>query len=176
VIAVMVALAPRMPLHAGRLAAPPFFTNGMVERVPQDSTVLVAPYPSPGGATPMTWQALAKLRYKMPGGYFVGPQPNGEPRYGAPPNRLAGELSKLNAGWNLPKMDPYRRFTYTYDLVQWRVGTVVVGPMRHELPRANTVTMFTQLLGRPPSREGGVDVWWDVQPQRLMDQAARALR
>jgi hypothetical protein len=176
VIAVMVALAPRMPLHAGRLATPPFFTNGMVERVPQDSTVLVAPYPSPGGATPMTWQALAKLRYKMPGGYFVGPQPNGEPRYGAPPNRLSGQLSKLNAGWNPPKMDPYRRLIYTYDLVQWRVGTVVVGPMRHELSRANTVTMFTQLLGRPPSREGGVDVWWDVQPQRLMDQAARALR
>jgi hypothetical protein len=176
VIAVMVALAPRLPLHAGRLAAPPFFTNGTVERVPQDSTVLVAPYPGPGGASPMTWQALAKLRFKMPGGYFVGPQPNGEPRYGAPANRLAGELIKLNAGWNPPKMDPYRRLTYTYNLVQWRVGTVVVGPMRDELRRANTVTMFTQLLGRPPSREGGVDVWWDVRPQELLAKAARALR
>jgi hypothetical protein len=176
VIAVMVALAPRLPLHGGQLLAPPFFTNGMVERVPQDSTVLVAPYPTPSSATPMTWQAVAKLRYRMPGGYFVGPQPNGEPRYGAPLNRLADQLNKLNSGWNPPKMDPYRRLTYTYNLVQWRVGTVVVGPMRNELHRANTVTMFTQLLGRPPSREGGVDVWWDVKPQRLMDQAARALR
>jgi hypothetical protein len=176
VIAVMVALAPRLPLHAGRLAVPPFFTNGTVERVPQDSTVLVAPYPGPGGAGPMTWQALAKLRYKMPGGYFVGPQANGKPRYGAPPNRLAGQLVKLNAGWDPPKMDPYRRLTYAYDMVQWRVGTVVVGPMRDELRHANTVTMFTDLLGRPPTREGGVAVWWNVQPQRLMDQAARELR
>ena len=175
VIAVMVALAPRLPIQPGRLAAPPFFTTAMVERVPQDSTVLVAPYPGPSAANPMTWQAVAKLRFKMPGGYFVGPQPNGQPRYGAPANRLAGQLIKLNVGWDLHKMDPYRRLTYTYNLVQWKVGTVVVGPMRSELNRANTVTMFTQLLGRPPSREGGVDVWWDVQPQRLMDQAARAL-
>jgi hypothetical protein len=176
VVAVMVALAPRLPLHAGRLALPPFFANGTVERVAQDSTVLVAPYPGPGGAGPMTWQAVAKLRFRMPGGYFVGPQANGRPRYGAPPNRLAGQLVKLNAGWDPPKMDPYRRLTYTYNLVQWKVGTVVVGPMRDELRHANTVTMFTDLLGRPPAREGGVAVWWNVQPQALLDQAVRELR
>jgi hypothetical protein len=176
VIAVMVALAPRLPLHDGRLAVAPFFTNGTVERVPQNSTVLVAPYPGPGGAAPMTWQALAKLRFRMPGGYFVGPQADGKPRYGAPPNRLAGQLIKLNAGWDPPKMTPYRRLTFTYNLVQWKVGTVVVGSMRDERRHANIVTMLTELLGRPPAREGGVAVWWNVRPQRLMDQAARQLR
>jgi hypothetical protein len=48
--------------------------------------------------------------------------------------------------------------------------------MRGELRHANRGTMFTDLLGRPPTREGGVAVWWNVQPQRLMDQAARELR
>lgn len=176
VVAALIALAPQLPLRAGHLVAPPFFTNGMVERVPKNSTVLVAPIPGPGGAAPMTWQALADLRYKMPGGYFIGPQPNGKPRYGAPANRLAGQLSKLNAGWDPPNMTPYLRLTFAYNLVQWKVGTVVVGPMRSELNRANTITMFTELLGRPPSREGGVAVWWNVRPQRLMDQAARHLR
>jgi hypothetical protein len=176
VVAALVALAPQLPLHAGRLVAPAFFTNGTVNRVPQDSTVLVAPFPGPTGAGAMTWQALADLRYRMPGGYFVGPQANGKPRYGAPPNRLAGQLAKLNSGWAPPKMDPYRRLTFTYNLVQWKVGTVVVGPMRSELHRANTITMFTELLGRPPTREGGVAVWWNVQPQRLLDQAAGQLR
>jgi hypothetical protein len=175
VVAAMVALAPRLPLHGGRLDAPAFFTGAAVQHVPQGSVVLVTPYPGPGGATPMTWQALAGMRYRMPGGYFVGPQADGKPRYGAPTNRLGAKLIQLNAGWDVPEMDPYRRLTYTYNLVQWRVRTVVVGPMRDQLRRQNTVTMLTDLLGRPPTREGGVDVWWDVQPQRLMEAAARAV-
>jgi hypothetical protein len=175
VIAVMVALAPRLPLHAGRVDAPAFFTSAAVQRIPQGSVVLVAPYPGPGSAGPMTWQAMAGMRYRMPGGYFVGPQPDGKPRYGSPPNRLAAKLIQLNSGWDVSKMDPYRRLTYTFNLVQWRVRTVVVGPMRDQLRRDNVVTMLTELLGRPPTREGGVDVWWDVHPQQLMEQAARAV-
>ena len=173
VVAAMVALAPRLPLHGGRLVAPSFFTGAAVRRVPQGSVVLVAPYPGPSAATPMTWQAVAGMRYRMPGGYFVGPRPDGKPRYGAPANRLASKLIQLGAGWEVPKLDPYSRLTYTYNLVQWRVRTVVVGPMRDRLWHDNTVRMLTELLGRPPSREGGVDVWWDVQPQRLMDEAVR---
>ncbi len=176
VIAVMVALAPRLPLHAGRLQAPAFFTGAAVQRVPQGSAVLVAPYPGPGSAVPMTWQALAGIRYRMPGGYFVGPAADGKPRYGGPTNRLTARVVQVGLGWDSPKLDPYRRLTYSYNLVQLKVRTVVVGPMRDKLSRANTVKMFTDLLGRPPSREGGVDVWWDVRPQRLLDEAARSLR
>jgi len=175
VIAVMVALAPRLPLNGSRLNAPSFFTSAAVQRIPQGSVVLVAPYPGPRAATPMTWQAVAGMRYRMPGGYFVGPQPNGKPRYGAPANRLASKLIQLNAGWDPPEMNPYQRLTYSYNLAQWKVRTVIVGPMRDQVHRNNTVTMLTDLLGRPPSREGGVDVWWDVQPQRLLDEAARSL-
>jgi hypothetical protein len=171
-----VALAPRLPLHAGRLQAPAFFTGAAVQRVPQGSVVLVAPYPGPSSAVPMTWQALAGIRYRMPGGYFVGPGADGKPRYGGPTNRLTARVVQVGLGWDSPKLDPYRRFTYSYNLVQLKVRTVVVGPMRDKLSRANTVKMFTDLLGRPPSREGGVDVWWDVRPQRLLDEAARSLR
>jgi hypothetical protein len=175
VIATMVALAPRLPLEGSRLAAPSFFTSAAVQRVPQGSVVLVAPYAGPASAAPMSWQALAGMRYRMPGGYFVGPQANGKPRYGAPANRLASKLNQLNAGWDPPVMDPYRRLTYAYNLVQWRVRTVVVGPMRDQLRHDNTVRMLTDLLGRPPTREGGVDVWWDVHPQQILDEAARSL-
>jgi hypothetical protein len=176
VIAVMVALAPRLPLHGGRLDAPAFFTGAAVQRVPQGGVVLVAPYPRSSSAAPMTWQALADMRYRMPGGYFVGPGPNGEPRYGPPLNRLGAKLIQLNAGLDPPKMDPYRRLIYSYDLAQWKVGTIVVGPMRNQVRRENTVKMLTELLDRRPSREGGVDVWWDVQPRKLVDSAARGLR
>jgi hypothetical protein len=177
VIAVMVALAPRLPLHAGRLQAPAFFTSAAVQRVPRGSVMLVAPYPGPGSAVPMTWQALAGMRYRMPGGYFVGPRADGKPRYGGPTNQLTARVVQVGLGWDPPNLvDPYRRLTYSYNLVQLKVRTVVVGPMRDKLRRANTIKMFTDLLGRPPSKEGGVDVWWDVQPQRLLDEAARSLR
>jgi hypothetical protein len=176
VIAAMVALAPRMSIDAARLDVPDFFTGPAVQRVPPGGVVLVVPFPSPGAATPMTWQALADLRFRMPGGYFIGPRPGGRPRYGAPPNRLAGELSHLASGWEAPTLDPYRRVTYAYNLVQWDVGTIVLGPARNQLQRDNYRKLFTDLLGRPPASQGGVDVWWDVQPQRLLDQAAQGLR
>jgi hypothetical protein len=176
VLATMVALAPRLPLDGVRLDAPSFFTSAAVRRVPQGSVVLVAPYPGPQTAAPMAWQALAGMRYRIPGGYFVGPRANGKPRYGGPANQLAAELIHLNTGQNPPALDPYRRLTYAHNLVQLRVRTVMVGPMRDQPSRDNTVEMLTDLLGRPPTREGGVDVWWDVRPQQILDEAARALR
>jgi hypothetical protein len=123
----------------------------------------------------MTWQAVAGMRYRMPGGYFVGPGADGRPHYGAPPNLLAGQLAKLEAGWTVAQMDPYRRLAYTYNLIQWRVGTVVVGPMGNHRKQANITKLFTELLRRPPSHEGGVEVWRNVRPQQLLEQAAREL-
>jgi hypothetical protein len=124
----------------------------------------------------MTWHAFADLRFRMPGGYFVGPLPNGRPHYGVNPSPLIGKLSQIAAGWDVPKLDPYKRLAYTGDLFYWDVRTVVIGPMHTKQERANARQMFTELLGRPPSEEGGVDVWWDVQPRELLDRAARALR
>ena len=175
VVGALVALAPRLAVPAGEVNAPRFFTGPAVRGVPEGSVVLVAPFPGPRTATPMTWQALAGMRYRMPGGYFVGPGPGGRPRYGATPNLLSAQLARLSSGDFAPRMDPYRRLAYTYNLVQWRVGTVVVGPMGDHRKQARTTRMLTELLRRPPSTQDGVEVWWNVRPQRLLDQAAREL-
>jgi hypothetical protein len=175
VVGALVALAPRLAVPAGEVAPPRFFTGPAVRGVPEGSVVLVAPFPGPRTATPMTWQALAGMRYRMPGGYFVGPGPDGGPQYGATPNLLSGLLAKLSSGVPVPRMDPYRRLAYTYNLVQWRVGTVVVGAMGDHRKQARTTRMLTELLRRPPSTEGGVEVWWNVRPQQLLEQAAREL-
>jgi hypothetical protein len=173
VVAALVTLAPRLAVPAGDVRAPRFFTGPAVRAVPEGSVVLVAPFPGPQTATPMTWQALAGMRYRMPGGYFVGPGPDGRPQYGATPNLLSGQLAKLNAGHGLPRMDPHRRLAYTYNLVQWRVGTVVVGPMGDHRKQARMTRMFTDLLRRAPSTQDGVEVWWNVRPQQLLEQAVR---
>jgi len=172
-IAVIVTLLPRTPVGASPVIAPAFFTSSDVLRVPRDSVVLVTPFPGAQAATPMTWAALADLRFKMPGGYFVGPDLNGRPKYGPVPTMLSGQLAKLASGWNLPKLAPGKRIAYLSDLNRWSVRTVVVGPMAREGARANIRLLFTQLLGRPPSQEGGVDVWWNVDPVQLLRRAER---
>jgi hypothetical protein len=77
--AALVALLPRVPLRAEPLAPPPFFTGAEVRRIPADSVVLVAAFPTAQASRAMAWQALASMRYRMPGGYFVGPDARAGP-------------------------------------------------------------------------------------------------
>src|SRR6266700_889928 len=160
VVAAMVALAPRLAVPAGRAPLPAFFTGPAVERIPDGSVALLVPFPGPGGATPMTCAAYAGLRFRMPGGYFGGPDTDSSDasgavgaRYGAPPTALSGKLRQIAVGWQAPKqLDPYQRLAYSYDLAQWQARTVVIGLARTSEQRANYVKLFTELLGRPPAR------------------------
>jgi hypothetical protein len=45
------------------------------------------------------------------------------------------------------------------DLDRWRVASVVLGPMAH---RPVMVRFLTDLLGRPPERLAGVELWRDA--------------
>jgi hypothetical protein len=38
----------------------------------------------------MTWQALADMRYRMPGGHFVGPDTQGRPKFGPRRDKVVG--------------------------------------------------------------------------------------
>jgi hypothetical protein len=123
---------------------PAFFTGRDVRRIPDGSVALLAPFPSPRNASPMFWQAMADLRFRTPGGYFVGPDPSGKPHYGANPRRLSGVMAKVRSGWQASRLGPALRAELAGDLACWRVSTVV----------------------------GGVWVWWDVRPGEL--QGGRA--
>jgi hypothetical protein len=45
------------------------------------------------------------------------------------------------------------------DLVAKAITDVIVGPMEH---RAQMVTFFSDLFGRPPQEVDGVEIWRDV--------------
>jgi hypothetical protein len=45
------------------------------------------------------------------------------------------------------------------ELRQWRVESVIVGPMAHQ---DQAVALLTDLLGRPPQADEGVLLWLDV--------------
>jgi hypothetical protein len=164
IVAAFLAIVPRVPRGGVPVQVPTFFTGRDIQRIPEGSVALLAPYPSPRNAAPMFWQAMADLRFRMPGGYFVGPDPSGKPRYGSNSRRLSGVMAKIQSGWRAPKLGPDLRAELAGDLVYWQVSTVVIGPMERQ---ATMVSFFTALLGRRPSQVGGVWVWWDVRPEEL---------
>jgi hypothetical protein len=170
--AALVALLPRVPLRAEPLRPPAFFTTDEVRRIPEGSVALVAPFPNAQASRAMTWQAVAGMRYRMPGGYFVGPDAQGRPKFGPVGTTLSGWMTKIRIGWWSPTLSPELRARLVADLERWQVGTVVVGPMDASFTEATMVRFFTDLLGRPPERTAGVWVWWDVRPGTLPGASA----
>jgi hypothetical protein len=157
----LVVLAPLWPawsLAAEKVATPPFFTGASVRELPRDGVTLVLPFPYRRIAMPMTWQAESDLWFRMPGGYFIGPQPDGRPRFDTNPSTGSMVFTRIYGGRPPPPLTKHWRRALARDFVRWRVGSVVVGPMRH---RAAMVEFLTDLLGARPERVGGVYLWRD---------------
>jgi len=138
------------------VATPPFFTTAAVRTLPRDSVALLLPFPRKGRQNvAMVWQAAAGMWFKMPGGYFVGPDPGGGARHDAPPTTATKALVQAQVG-RPPKLTPALRAAIAKDFATWRVGAVVLGPT----PNRQAVAGFvTELLGRPPQQVGGVQLW-----------------
>jgi hypothetical protein len=157
----LAALAPPEPFRARPVVAtPPFFTGGAVRALPRDGVALVVPFPRRGRANvAMVWQAEAGMWFKMPGGYFVGPDPGGGTRHDAPPTTTSIVLERIQRGGRPPELTPALRRKITRDFAAWQVASVVLGPMDH---REAMDGFLTELLGRPPATSGGVAVWPDA--------------
>ncbi len=162
-LVLLIALAPIVPtfVSSGPVNVPPFFASDDVQRVPADSVALVVPFPDRFASFPMLWQSMAGIHFKMPGGYFLGPNANGRVQYGPPPSTTRGVVQGLTSGRATPRRLQQRYCaTVKGELQSWGVRTVLVGPT----PRRIAVTrFFTGLLGRPPEKVGDVLVWKDIE-------------
>jgi hypothetical protein len=167
------ALAPLWPsgtIGAEKVATPEFFTGPAVRELPRDSVALVLPWSYRRVGTPMTWQAEAGLWFRMPGGYFIGPQAGSEqPRFDAVPSSASMAFTRIYDGEPPPHLTGPRRRALAGDFVRWRVGSVIVGPMPNQ---AAMVRFLTDLLGREPQAVGGVYLWRDPVVV-LADRGAR---
>jgi hypothetical protein len=156
----LVALAPLWPSRttpAWEVATPAYFTGPAVRELPRDSVALVLPFPNRATSVPMIWQAEAGLWFRMPGGYFIGPQRDSDlPRFDANPTPTSNAFQRISQGRPVPRLTPARRRLLAADFVRWRVGSVVVGPMPNQ---AAMVGFLTELLGRPPQTVDGVHLW-----------------
>jgi hypothetical protein len=161
VVLVLAFLAPPAPLLSRPVAAtPPFFTGSELKRIPRDGVVLVLPFPRTGRANQaMVWQAEAGMWFKMPGGYFVGPDPDGGTVRGPPPTITSGILERIEGGASPPRLTPGLRRRIGQDFARWGVGSVILGPMPYRRVMAG---LLTDLLGRPPDRLGGIELWTGV--------------
>jgi hypothetical protein len=118
----------------------------------------VAPRPSSGYGDPLRWQYVAGFRFRINGGYFVGPA--GPDRHGTytPPARPSEAL--LERAFRSREAQPVTvddQRTARADLDRWRADAVVLDP---RLPGADAVrTTADQLYGSPARLVGGVWVW-----------------
>ncbi len=153
----LVPLFPRQPFPTMPLAVPSFFTTrALVDQVPAGSVALVAPFAYDWRlAVPMLWQSEAGMRFRMPEGFAWIPGPSYVPHRSALGDAMAG-IAKSGSE---PAITSEARLAYARDLSTWQVQTVIVGPMGNQ---DQMVQFFSDLLGRPPTEEGGVYVWFGV--------------
>jgi hypothetical protein len=172
VVAVLVLLPlwPSATIEAEKVETPAFFTGPAVRSLPRDSVVLVLPWAYRRTALAMTWQAEAGLWYRMPGGYFIGPQTDSDqPRFDAIPSSGSITFARIFAGAVPPRLTGPMRRSLARDLVRWRVGSVVVGPMPNQ---AAMLRFLTDLFASEPKQVDGVYLWRDPVPQ-LTDPGPR---
>jgi hypothetical protein len=164
-IAVVGSLLPSATL-LGRLSdpvrVPSYFTSSAVERIPEGSVALVAPWTTDArNDAPEVWQAMSDFRFKMPSGYAYLPGGDGNVQTGTRDDLLQRALYQMGVGRRAPAdpTDPEVRAELDGDLRRTDVETVIVGPMEHEV---RVVRFFTEVFQRAPEHTGGVYVWYDV--------------
>ncbi|MFU8850672.1 hypothetical protein ACNAW0_06770 [Micromonospora sp. SL1-18] len=157
ILAALLPLCPR-PLPAQRIDPPPHFitAGGWRPYVPAGRTLVPVPIPSNvHGLATLRWSALTGQEFPIPGGYFIGPNSNGEGVFGAP-NRPTSTLVYATMDANqVPTITAEHRRQAVEDLRFWRASVVVLGagprePVLREL--------MTALLG-PPQRVDDVYLW-----------------
>lgn len=160
----LVPVIPSIPLQGiADPGVPAFFTSPALDRIVPDSVALLYPFPSSPTPQGQLWQAEATMRFKMPGGYFLVPQPPGRsiafsPALGYDTDTLtARTLIGLAAG-TPPAETPALRLALVAQLRSWHVQTLLASTAGVTDP-ARSVQFLSWLAGGPPRPEGGLLVW-----------------
>jgi hypothetical protein len=165
----VVALVPLYPVApmAGiaPVGTPAYFTSPQLSNIPKGSVALLYPYPSSVTPNAQAWQAVAKLSFAMPGGYFL--VPSGPDRTIAFSPELsytratltARVLTGLESG-RAPTETPALRSALRAQWQRWGVDSLVVFPEGEPNPAA-VVRFFTWVVGGPASHgPGGAYTWY----------------
>jgi hypothetical protein len=165
----LVALVPLYPVApmAGiaPVGTPAYFTSSELSNIPTGSVALLYPFPSSLTPNAQAWQAVAKLSFAMPGGYFL--VPSGPDRTIAFTPSLSYTRSTLTArvltgleSGHSPSETPALRGALRAQWNGWGVDSLVVFPEGEPDPAA-VIHFFTWVVGAPASPgPGGAYTWY----------------
>ncbi len=157
--AALAPLLPALPYAEVAVDTPSFFTTSAVDSVPEGSVAVVYPVTTPVNADSTLWQAMAAMRFKMPGAYALVPTPGtGLSEWGS--QTLTGNtLNAVESGAPVPETAAIRSELLAQWRV-WKVETIIVGPAPYETAARQLVSW---LVGRRPVQLHGVYVWYGVE-------------
>ncbi len=159
--ACLIPMIPQWPYPQVPAAVPTFFTSSDALAIPPDSVVATYPYPLTATAWPMVWQADTDMRFRMLGGYAIGPDPTGAGTYFSSPNSLEYCFLVIYSSRSAKYCDPTQ---FRETLQSLNVTSVVVGNAQTNARLARSTV--TSALGAPPRRVGGISLWRCVGASR----------
>ena len=153
------------PAGIGPVGVPAYFTSPEVSTIPSGSVALIYPYPSSVTPNAQGWQAVAKLRFAMPGGYFLVPSgPAGRIAFSRALSYTRGTLTarvliRLASG-RVPQETLALRTALRSQWRHWGVDTLVAFPEGESDPTA-VLHFLTWAVGRPATTgAGGAYLWY----------------
>ena len=152
---VLLPLIPAAPVAVNPAHPPQFFSSPMVATIPPGTIALVLPAGAAGGAVSLLWQVQARFRYRMAWSYVLQAGPHHTVATGPAPSPLVTVVQRLEAGGRA-RLNPGERRRLRRQLAHGRIGAVILGPLPH---RGRLLRFWSELLGPPALRRGGVALW-----------------
>lgn len=152
--AVLIPVLPNWPLGQSPADIPLFFTSADVNVVPPGSLVATYPYPRATTAWPMLWQAQSGMRYRMLGGYALGPSDTGAGTFFADPNAFESCLTVVFDSDSSRGCHAAQLARAVHHL---EITTVIAGDGEQNVSLAQSV--LDRTLGAAPRHVGGVLLW-----------------
>ena len=149
-------LLPDWPYAQTPAGVPAFFTSSDRQLLGDGWLTLTYPYALTVTANPMLWQAETGMRFRLLGGYIIGPSPTGSGTYFADPNPLEYCFVFVYQSGR-PAPGDCAPAVVARSLEQLGVRAVVADATA---PHADTARWVVQAaVGAAPSEVGGVLLW-----------------
>jgi hypothetical protein len=157
-MAAVAALTPTLPFPHRPLAVPAFFTGEAVRAIPPGAVAEVLPAVQQDS---MLWQLESGMRYRMPGGWFLGPDAHGHVQNGPQPTPLSRAVGDVEASGDIIDLTPQDIAGYRAELQADHVQAVVVTPYE---PNATAVVEFFRIVAGTAPRDDGAGTFYWIDP------------
>jgi hypothetical protein len=154
-VGVVIPMTPAWPYTELPANVPTFFTTHDAQHIQPGSLAVTYPYPFPSSAWPMLWQADTDMRFRMLGGYAIGPGPDGVGTFFPDSNQV--EYCFLGIFTSRDTTSCGTPASLRASLDKLGVTNVLAGNDQPNVDVARSV--MTKALGARPRDIGGVSLW-----------------